>query len=112
MNLYNREYSEKRDYIRMKIQSPIEVTHVATQVNHIGTCIDLSGGGMLLNLDQAIDQGEELLVTVSTSFGHQPMLSARCQVARCQQSSNDQFLLGLEIVELFDNSNNESTETL
>lgn len=112
MSLYNRKYSEKRDYLRMKIESPIEVTHVDSQVSHHGTCIDLSGGGMLLNLDQEVDLGEELLVTVTTKFGHQPMLTARCQVARCEQGAKERYLLGLEIIEMLENPETESTETL
>ncbi len=111
MGLLDRDYSEKRDFIRMKIDdTPAEVTLVEQQISCQGICHDLSGGGMLLTIDKEVDLDSELLVTVSTNHGHQPMISARCTVARVQSGANNSYLLGLEISEVINRPENTSSE--
>jgi len=112
MSLLDREYSEKRNFIRMKIDTPAEVTVLDREENCRGVCHDLSGGGMLLTIDKEVALDTELLVTVSTTHGHQPMLSARCVVSRVEPGPKQSYLLGLEINEVLKTAETESTETL
>jgi len=112
MGLLDREYSEKRDFIRMKIDTPAEVTLVEQQLNCKGVCHDLSGGGMLLTIEREVKLDTELLVTVSTNHGHQPMLSARCIVARIEPGPRESYLLGLEISEVLDLPESEANEAV
>lgn len=102
MGLLDRHYQEKRDFIRMKIDTPAEVTLLEDMTSCKGICHDLSGGGMLLTIDKALEPGSEIMVTVSTTHGHQPMLSAKCLVARAETGPKGSHLLGLEIVEVME----------
>jgi c-di-GMP-binding flagellar brake protein YcgR len=112
MSLLDRKYSEKRDFIRMKIDTPAEVTFVEEKISCNGICHDLSGGGMLLTLDREVKLDTELLVTVSTSHGHQPMISARCMVARIEPGPKKSYVLGLEINEVLGLPENEANEAI
>ncbi len=102
MGMLDRNYSEKRDYIRMQINSPAQVLLAENEDSQPldGTCHDLSGGGMLLSVKQPLQPGQDLVVTIMSSHGHNPMLKALCQVARSESGPKDSYVLGLEIVEV------------
>jgi hypothetical protein len=99
--MIERDYSEKRDFIRMIINTPARV-HIEQDgiVTH-GICHDLSGSGMLLTVNEQLPRHSELLVTLTPS-NKGPMLQARCTIARLQQSGKNKCLLGLEIQEIID----------
>ena len=95
------EYSEKRDFIRMKVNTPVQV--IMQQGNTVeGVCHDLSGGGMLLAINEEPCLDQELVVSVNSEHSRRPMLQARCNVARVEPGPQDSFLLGLEIQEVLD----------
>ncbi len=97
MEMSARSYQEKRNFIRMKVDSPMTI---ALGEQHIeGVCINLSGGGMLVSLEQSLPSGCECEVTICSSFGHSPMLRARTRVNR-QIEAGEQVLVGMEIAEL------------
>lgn len=100
--MIERDYSEKRDFIRMKINTPAQV-HVEQEgvITH-AICNDLSGSGMLLTVDKVLPVDSELLVTLTPESIKGPTLTARCRIARSQQAAKDKCLLGLEIQEIVD----------
>ena len=73
-------YHEKRNFIRMKVNSPVDVSTDGDSLH--GTCINLSGGGMLIALDKTLEPGGLIEVTISSNHGHNPMLRALAQVNR------------------------------
>lgn len=101
MNLASRNYQEKRSFIRMKVETPVAV-QLHPQKRLQGTCHNLSGGGMLISLEEPLPLDQELEVTVSSNHGHNPMLRALTRVCRLPQTSGARFLAGLEIVALLD----------
>lgn len=82
MSLSSRDYQEKRDFIRMRINSPVEVLIAGQDKALTGICRDLSGGGMLIEVDTALPTGTEVEVTLASSHGHSPMLRATATVTR------------------------------
>jgi c-di-GMP-binding flagellar brake protein YcgR len=102
MHSLEREYSEKRNFIRMKVNTSAQVSIATDQHVHEGICQDLSGGGMLVRLEEAPPLDTELTVTVTSNHGHNPMLRARCIVARVEPGPKQSFLVGLEIQDLLD----------
>lgn len=98
----NTEYSEKRDFIRMKINTPAEVQVERDGTITQGICNDLSGSGMLLTVDEDLPVDSDLIVTVGESNSSGPSLRARCTIARSQPASDNKYLLGLEIQEIID----------
>ncbi|AFV00830.1 PilZ domain-containing protein [Simiduia agarivorans] len=99
MSLANRAYSEKRNFIRMRIDSPVEI-HTSDDAELQGFCSDLSGGGMAVEIDKALPVGTQLTISLSSSHGHSPMLRAKAHVARVHAGPNETCTLGLEIDEL------------
>lgn len=100
MSSLNREYSEKRNFIRMKVDTPAQLTETDSQQTYNGLCHDLSGGGMLLTLDEEVAIDTEFMVTVEAGHRTNPILQARCTVARVEPGPQNTFLLGLEISEI------------
>lgn len=102
MDRINRNYNEKRNFIRMKIDTPAEVV-IENQGQQIeGICRDLSGGGMLIESPQQLEIGLELTVKLASHHLNSPMLKARVNVARVKENRNGTYTLGLEILEMLD----------
>ena len=100
MGMLDRQYDEKRDFIRMQINTPAQIDIGEGSIDAI--CHDLSGGGMLLSVDKELANGQEVQVTIMSSYGHSPMLQAHCQVTRSESGPNSSYVLGLEILEVID----------
>jgi LDH2 family malate/lactate/ureidoglycolate dehydrogenase len=100
MSSIDKSFSEKRDFIRMKISAPLGATlsHGAGVIE--GVCRDLSGGGMQVETTTEIPTGTELVVEISSVHGHNPTLHAKAKVARCSTINTGSFMLGLEIIEV------------
>lgn len=86
-------YDEKREFIRMKVDTPVTITVVDTKQSLNGFCKDLSGTGMLLSADGELPLGEA--VDVSITSGKNPFV-ATAEVARVEPE-NDRYIIGLKI---------------
>ena len=100
MSLARHDFSEKRNFIRMKIDTPANIKVHAEGIDLEGICRDLSGGGMLVEVDKALPSGSELEVTIASEHSHSPMLRAKTRVSRVIGGPNDKCTLGLEITEM------------
>lgn len=102
MSLSDKDYSEKRDFIRMKISAPLSAM-ISSADNEVieGNCRDLSGGGMRVETKENIAVGTLLDVEVSSAHGHSPTLRAKAKVARSSKVG-DSYELGLEIIEVLE----------
>jgi hypothetical protein len=114
MNLANRSYAEKRNFIRMRVDIPVDVklapdvkslpveVKLGQQRQWAGKCHNLSGGGMLISVPEPLPLGVELEVTVSSHHGHSPMLKALTKVCRVNSPTPHECRLGLEILTLLE----------
>lgn len=100
MGINDKPYSEKRDFIRMKIGAPLSAKLAVDEQIIEGLCLDLSGGGMQVETKTQIDLGTEMEVEVSSDHGHSPTLRARTRVARAASTESGDFLIGLEIIQI------------
>ncbi|RZA06238.1 MAG: PilZ domain-containing protein [Moraxellaceae bacterium] len=100
MSSIDKGFSEKRDFIRMKISAPLSAKLSSNEGVIEGLCRDLSGGGMQVETKTQIPAGTELVVEISSDHGHNPTLHAKAKVARCAVDGDSGYLLGLEIVEI------------
>ena len=100
MSSIDKGFSEKRDFIRMKISAPLSAKLSSDEGVIEGLCRDLSGGGMQVDTQTHIPVGTELVVEISSDHGHNPTLHAKAKVARCADDSNGGYSIGLEIVEI------------
>jgi len=95
-----REFSEKRDFIRMKIDTPASMTLLYKEESLNGTCLNLSGGGMLAEVEKALPIDAEVVITVASEHGHSPMLKARARVSRASSNEDETCSIGLKILEM------------
>lgn len=100
MELSTRNYQEKRSFIRMKLDCPAKIALENEECT--GVCSNLSGGGMLMVLDTPVAIGTECVVSISSHFGHGPMLRAKAKVIRAM-SCDGKCHAGLSILTLLDN---------
>ena len=100
MSSIDKGFSEKRDFIRMKISAPLNAKLSHDEGVIEGLCRDLSGGGMQVETRTHIPAGTDLVVEISSDHGHNPTLHAKAKVARASGDAESGFLLGLEIVEI------------
>ncbi len=99
MSSIDKGFSEKRDFIRMKISAPLSAKLSHDEGVIEGLCRDLSGGGMQVETKTNIPAGTELVVEISSDHGHNPTLHARAKVARASGDAQG-YVLGLEILEI------------
>jgi len=91
-----RDYDEKRDYIRMKLDTPIQVK--LDTGNYIeGICLDLSVNGMQFELDRAIQTGECIEAYIRSGMGKVPDLFSIATVVRTTRIDSDRYLHGVQI---------------
>ena len=100
MSATDKNYTEKRDFIRMKISAPLSAKIEHQQMVIEGLCRDLSGGGMQVESKTAIAPNTELVVEISSGHTDSPTLHAKAKVIRCLEDSAQGFILGLEIIEV------------
>lgn len=101
MSLTNKIFDEKRDFIRMKIEAPLDATLTGQSGSHAGVCRELSGGGVQLLLDTALPENSEWELNVASSHGHSPQMRAVVQVVRAIPEG-EQYATGLQIIKIID----------
>jgi hypothetical protein len=99
---------EKRDHIRMAIESNAE--YRMSDGREVRTCTvkELSASGMMLSTEMAVGEGAMLNVKITPLHAITPPLNAVVQAIRC--SSNDEhYDVACKIVEIIDASNMSDT---
>lgn len=99
-NLNSRTYDEKRDFIRMKVDTEVILTLDDSQTELKGYCRDLSGTGMLIEVEEAISEGTQCSTTLPSGNDAFPSLDATIKVLRCKRLEESRYQLGAEIVSI------------
>jgi hypothetical protein len=92
-----RTYNEKRDFIRMKINSAVVINHQGTEYK--GVCKDLSGAGMSVATQESLTVGDKVQVSIETQDDSHLPFNATASVSRVD-SNDGGYLIGLSIVEI------------
>ncbi|WP_156820899.1 PilZ domain-containing protein [Dasania marina] len=98
MTAINRSYDEKRDFIRMQVNSPISIHHQGKQYN--GLCMDLSGTGLKIACSDTLPIGAECEVSIAPQEQGQHSFKALATVSRVESDQEDQYLLGFSIEQI------------
>ncbi|MCL7944939.1 PilZ domain-containing protein [Marinobacter sp. ATCH36] len=98
MSEFMKDYSEKRDFHRMTMNSEIELSD-SNGVAFPGICKDLSGSGMQLFVEKAFSEGDEIHTLLPSTSEQFPPFETVCRVLRCEPEG-DGFLLGMEILKV------------
>ena len=72
-----RNFDEKRNFIRMKVDTSITFTKIDGRERYEARCRNLSGAGMLLETEKKLVLGDRLRVTVPSEGPNFSPLDAR-----------------------------------
>ena len=103
MNSVHNSYQEKRNFIRMKVETPVNVVIASGSQTLKGICKDLSGGGMLIEINTALPVDTQVEVEIASEHGHSPILKAKARVSRVESQPNSSerpCIIGMEIIEV------------
>ena len=88
MNLADRSYMQKRDFIRIKVNTPVTFTVGEKSERYEGYCRDLSGAGMLLETEKKIAAGNQLNVVIPSERPDFSHLYAKVEVIRVDYNND------------------------
>ena len=95
------DYEEKRNYPRMAIECPASFQIVGGEGG--GAIVkNLSGGGLLLTIDQEIAAGVELKIKIKPVNDITPPMVAEVRVVRCtpESEAQDGYAVACQITRL------------
>ncbi len=91
MSSIEREYEEKRDFIRMFVDAKVEITDPESGERFEGDSKNLSAGGVAFTTTHPFPVGSKLTVRVSSEQSKLPPLTADLQVIRSDDLENGLF---------------------
>ncbi len=91
MSSLEREYEEKRDFIRMFVDAKVEITDPASGNECEGESINLSAGGVAFTSPTPFEINTTLQVKVSSLQSKLPPLTADLNVIRCEKTANNLY---------------------
>lgn len=92
-----REYKEKRDFIRMKIDAEVTLTIDSHGKQIAGKCKDLSGSGLSVDTSEALETGIHVQVTLPSRNPAFSAFESEATVTRCERRDDGSFGIGLEL---------------
>ena len=98
MSQTRRDYSEKRDYIRMRVDADVSLIHEEEEVPAV--CIDLSSSGMQLQARRSFGVGDRLLVRIESEHAALKGLEADTEVVWVKELEDGNQKLGLTILRM------------
>ncbi|TBU97236.1 PilZ domain-containing protein [Stutzerimonas kirkiae] len=96
MSGIDRHYTEKRNFIRMNVDS--RATLIAHGQQFEAHCLDLSSTGLQLLARTELDSGDEVDVLIPSSHPGLKGLQVKARVVRTARHDDDRQSLGLEII--------------
>lgn len=98
MSQNDRDYSEKRDYIRMRLEAPVTLHHDGKAIPAL--CLDLSSTGMQLEAESALNMGDKVRVHIASEHNALRGLDAQAEVVRVSPMDDGRQALGLAIISM------------
>ncbi|AYF86270.1 PilZ domain-containing protein [Pseudomonas sp. DY-1] len=98
MSLDDRNYSEKRDFIRMQVQTKAVLEHAGQQ--YPALCLDLSSSGMQLEASAKLSVGDCVRVLIPSEHSSLKGLEADAEVVRIGEGTDGSRFFGLAILAL------------
>ncbi|MDX9874071.1 MAG: PilZ domain-containing protein [Spongiibacteraceae bacterium] len=96
----DRAYEEKRSFIRMRIDTPVQVTHSGQ--TFVARCKDLSGAGMLITCDRKLAINDLTEVCIEQEGPNRFPFRASATVSRIEPGAAGEYDIGLTLTEIHD----------
>lgn len=90
-------YDEKRDFIRMRVETPLTLTLDNRTISC--KCVDLSGTGMCIETDETLSIGDEAVAYLPSLQNQFEPLNACIRIKRIMEDGDVNYY-GAEIIEL------------
>lgn len=93
---------DKRSFYRMMVNKDVTVTILDDEANSqmSAICRDLSATGMAIESSHPIELNTNVRVKIDAGTLSVPPLDAVGKIVRCVEESEENFLVGIEIVDL------------
>ncbi|SDI49787.1 PilZ domain-containing protein [Pseudomonas flavescens] len=98
MSQSDRDYEEKRDYIRMRLETQVTLHHGGQEIPAL--CLDLSSTGMQLEAQCNVQVGDKVRVWVPSGHGELKGLETEAEVVRVTEQEGGRQILGLAVVSM------------
>ena len=98
MSQNDRAYSEKRDFIRMQLETPVTLHHAGKEIQ--AQCLDLSSTGMQVEADCQVTMGDQVKVHIPSDHSELKGLEAQTEVVRIIPLENGRTSIGLAILSM------------
>ncbi|POA46863.1 PilZ domain-containing protein [Pseudomonas sp. MPR-ANC1] len=98
MSQTGRDYSEKRDFIRMRVDADVVLIHAGDEVSAV--CIDLSSSGMQVEAPRQFAVGDRLSVRIDSDHAALSGLEAETEVVWVKAQDDKTQRLGLTILQM------------
>ncbi|MFP5429277.1 MAG: PilZ domain-containing protein [Gammaproteobacteria bacterium] len=89
-------HSEKRDFIRMRIDAQVSLLHAGQVIAAV--CVDLSSGGMQIKAPQRYQVGDQIEVSIDSDHAALKGLHASTEVVWIADQPGGQQKFGLRIL--------------
>lgn len=100
MSVNDQDYGEKRDFIRMFINAPVDFTIIGTDDWKTGTGIDLSGGGLSFTTEHGLSEGDKVDIKLHPITPVTPPLEAKVTVIRADEDAEGKYTISTKIDEI------------
>lgn len=97
MSERERDYAEKRDFIRMRVDADVSLVHAGQEI--AGVCVDLSSSGMQVQAPRLFNVGDQLTVRIDSEHAALKGLEAHTEVVWAKNTGGEQHL-GLKILKM------------
>jgi len=98
MAITDKNYAEKRNFIRMRVNTEIALDTTDGQL--IGLCKDISGSGLLIELDRELPLGTVVSASINQNSDRHSPFRATCETARVLHGENGKYLIGLIVKDI------------
>lgn len=98
MSQSDHAYTEKRDYIRMRLEAPVTLQHGGRDIPAL--CLDLSSTGMQLEAESDVKVGDKVRVHIASEHNELRGLDAEAEVIRASALDGGRQSLGLAILSM------------
>ncbi|ATC98478.1 MAG: PilZ domain-containing protein [Pseudoalteromonas spongiae] len=95
-------YEDKRNFFRMLVNAEAQLVILDSEAGRKidGVCRDLSATGMAIEIDEPLEVSTQVKVRIDATNNSVPALDALATVVRCSEIEDQEYLLGLEVLEI------------
>ena len=90
-----RDYSEKRDFIRMQVSTAASL--IVNGERFPAVCVDLSSNGCQIEASQGFEVGSPVKVLIESGGGETPPLEANGTILRANKLADNGYRYGVAI---------------